>query len=94
MGLVGCLITHSDEAAGTTQDNYIYRGINTYILNENIFIDNNTIIGRETSRVNQLTGSEGIYLQFSKNCKINNNIIKNLYHGISLWGGNVGTPYL
>ena len=93
IGLIKISLTLFDDNADSEKDIYIYRGLNTKILNKNIYIENNIVLGKEEKRVEEIVGSQGIVLRFSKDCIISNNTIKNFVHAISLWGGNVGTAY-
>lgn len=93
MGLVLFNINKTDDAS-TTVDTYIQNGINTNMLNDNLRIINNTIIGVKALYSDIATTVSGIYLSFCKNSVIENNIIKYLNNGISLWGGNIGSGYM
>lgn len=93
MGLVLFNITKTDTAS-TTIDTYVQNGINTNMLNDNLKIINNTITGIKSLYSSISATISGIYLSFCKNSIVENNNIKYLNHGISLWGGNIGSDYM
>lgn len=81
----------SPSSYSTTNDSYIESGFSSKILNDNININNCVITGPKVNEYSDiLIETSGIYIQHCKNVNCNNNNISYLWHGISIWGGNVG----
>ena len=75
----------------TTTDWYLASGFSSAILNNNIKINNCSAIGTPVEKYSDVAyQTSGIYLQYCSNCECNNNDLSYLFHGISIWGGNVG----
>ena len=87
---VGLSENSSPEVGSTTTDVYVKNGYSTAILNDGITVNNCYIYGTKAKYSDLTYQSSGIYLQYCKNCRVENNEIYYLKHGISVWGGNVG----
>lgn len=75
-------------------DVYTQAGLNLSSLSSNINVHDNEIIGLKKDNITSITTTtSGIYMSYIRNSSFNNNTIKYMVHGISVWGGNVGTVY-
>ena len=88
---VGLDTNSSPEASSLTTDVYAKNGYSQAILNDGITITNCNIVGTPAVFSSISYTSSGIYFQYCKNCRVEGTYIAYFNHGVSIWGGNVGS---